>query len=202
MKVIIEGHQVVVNKMSIYIDEKMEFQAVNLITEYGQKLEGCTYAVASRYSRERLEELYPENLRKFSPFIYLTEEEYEPIRDANNNDNKHHMRDVNNHDDYGYTDDMMEVMHDCELLCGTAVPDAFTAIVEEEGKAQIEKLIKALPAAMAALPEKQRRRIMMHVYEGKTFREIADIEGTKEQPINRSIQKAKKNLRDYLKQIS
>ena len=134
--------------------------------------------------------------------IYLTEEEYEPIRDANNNDNKHHMRDVNNHDDYGYTDDMMEVMHDCELLCGTAVPDAFTAIVEEEDKARTEKLIEALPAAMAALPEKQRRRIMMHVYEGKTFREIADIEGTKEQPINRSIQKAKKNLRDYLKQIS
>ena len=188
--------------MSIYIDEKMEFQAVNLITEYGQKLDGCTYAVASRYSRERLEELYSENLKKFSPFIYLTEEEYKPIRESNNNDNKHHMRDVNNHDDYGYTDDMMEVMHDCELLCGTPVPDAFTAIVGEEGKSQMEKLIDALPAAMAALPEKQRRRIMMHVYEGKTFREIADIEGTKEQPINRSIQKAKKNLRDYLKKIS
>ena len=52
------------------------------------------------------------------------------------------MRDVNNHDDYGYTDDMMEVMHDCELLCGTPVPDAFTAIVGEEGKSQMEKLIE------------------------------------------------------------
>ena len=85
MKVIIEGHRVVVNKMSIYIDGLMEFQAVNMITEYGQKLNGCKYAVASRYSRERLEELYTENLKKFSPFIYLTEAEYEPIREANNN---------------------------------------------------------------------------------------------------------------------
>ena len=50
MKLKIEGHTVVVNKMSIYIDGKMEFQAVNMITEYGQKLNGCKYAVASRYN--------------------------------------------------------------------------------------------------------------------------------------------------------
>ena len=80
MKVKIDGHIVVVNKMSIYIDGEMEFQAVNLITEYGQKLNGCKYAVASRYTQERLEELYKENLRKFSPYIYLTEAQYGPDR--------------------------------------------------------------------------------------------------------------------------
>ena len=42
----------------------------------------------------------------------------------------------------------------------------------------------------------------MHVYEGRTFREIAEIEGTKEAPINISVQKAKKNLRKYLNKIS
>ena len=63
-------------------------------------------------------------------------------------------------------------------------------------------MLDALPAAIASLPEKQRRRIIMHVYEGKTFREIAEIEGTKESPINISVQKAKKNLRDNLKKIS
>ena len=58
MKAIIEGHVVVINKMSIYVDGKMEFQAVNLISEYGQMLNGCKYAVASRHSRKRLEEMY------------------------------------------------------------------------------------------------------------------------------------------------
>ena len=202
MKVKIDGHTVVVNKMSIYIDGLMEFQAVNMITEYGQKLNGCKYAVASRYSKERLEELYTENLRKFSPYIYLTEEEYKPIRESNNNNNKHHMRDVNNHDDYGYTEDMMEAMHECTLLLDDPDPDVLTAIIEREDAALMARQIAALPEAMATLTEKQRKRIVMHFYEGKTFREIAEIEGTTEAPIDRSIQDAKKKLRDFLKKVS
>ena len=202
MKVKIDGHTVVVNKMSIYIDGLMEFQAVNMITEYGQKLNGCKYAVASRYSKERLEELYTENLRKFSPYIYLTEEEYQPIRESNNNNNKHHMRDVNNHDDYGYTEDMMEAMHECTLLLADPEPDVLTAIIEREDAALMARQIAALPDAMATLTEKQRKRIVMHFYEGKTFREIAEIEGTAEAPIDRSIQDAKKKIRDFLKKVS
>ena len=163
---------------------------------------GCKYAVASRYSKERLEELYTENLRKFSPYIYLTEEEYQPIRESNNNNNKHHMRDVNNHDDYGYTEDMMEAMHECTLLLADPEPDVLTAIIEREDAALMAKQIAALPDAMATLTEKQRKRIVMHFYEGKTFREIAEIEGTKEAPIDRSIQDAKKKIRDFLKKVS
>ena len=201
MKVKIDGHIVVVNKMSIYIDGKMEFQAVNLITEYGQKLNGCKYAIASRYPQERLEELYKENLRKFSPFIYLTEAQYGPIRDFNNNENKHHMRDVNNHDDYGYTEEFMEIMHDCELLCADPEPDVLTAIIEREDEQQMAKYIAVLPIAMTTLTEKQRKRLMMHFYEGKTFREIAASEGTYENAIDYSIQSSKKQLAKYFKKF-
>ena len=201
MKVKIDGHIVVVNKMSIYIDGKMEFQAVNLITEYGQKLNGCKYAIASRYPQERLEELYKENLRKFSPFIYLTEAQYGPIRDFNNNENKHHMRDVNNHDDYGYTEEFMEIMHDCELLCADPEPDVLTAIIEREDEQQMAKYIAVLPIAMTTLTEKQRKRLMMHFYEGKTFREIAAAEGTYENAIDYSIKKKKKQLAKYFKKF-
>jgi RNA polymerase sigma factor (sigma-70 family) len=201
MKVRIEGHTVVVNKMSIYIDGLMEFQAVNMITEYGQKLNGCKYAVASRYSRERLEELYTENLKKFSPFIYLTEAEYEPIREANNNNNKHHMRDVNNHDDYGYTEDMMEVMHECTLLLADPEPDVLTAIIERDDAALRDRQIAALTDALATLTEKQRRRMVMHFYEGMTFKEIADREGTYVNAIDYSIQSSKKKLAKFLKKV-
>ena len=201
MKIKIDGHTVVVNKMSIYIDGKMEFQAVNLITEYGQKLNGCKYAVASRYSQERLEELYKENLRKFSPYIYLTEGQYGPIRDFNNNENKHHMRDVNNHDDYGYTEEFMEIMHDCELLCADPDPDVLTAIIEREEEQQMAKYIAVLPTALAMLTEKQRKRLMMHFCEGKTYREIAAVEGTYENAIDYSIQSSKKQLAKYFKKV-
>ena len=201
MKIRIEGHTVVVNKMSIYIDGKMEFQAVNLITEYGQKLNGCKYAIASRYSKERLEELYTENLKKFSPYIYLAEEEYEPIRESNSNNNKHHMRDVNNHDDYGYTDDMMEVMHECTLLCADPEPDVLTAIIEREDEELRARQIAALPRAMSTLTEKQRKRMIMHFYEGKTYREIADTENADFSSVRDSINLAKEKLKNFLKKV-
>ena len=201
MKVRIEGHTVVVNKMSIYIDGLMEFQAVNMITEYGQKLNGCKYAVASRYSRERLEELYTENLKKFSPFIYLTEAEYEPIREANNNNNKHHMRDVNNHDDYGYTEDMMEVMHECTLLLADPEPDVLTSIIEREDEELRARQIAALPEAMEMLTEKQKKRITMHFYEGMTYREIAELENTGLSTAQDSIDLAKEKIKNFLKKI-
>lgn len=201
MKLKIEGHTVVVNKMSIYIDGKMEFQAVNMITEYGQKLNGCKYAVASRYSKARLEELYTENLKKFSPYIYLTEEEYEPIRESNSNNNKHHMRDVNNHDDYGYTDDMMEVMHECTLLCADPEPDVLTAIIEREDEELRTRQIAALPRAMSTLTEKQRKRMIMHFYEGKTYREIADTENADFSSVRDSINLAKEKLKNFLKKV-
>ena len=201
MKVKIDGHIVVVNKMSIYIDGKMEFQAVNLITEYGQKLNGCKYAVASRYPQKRLEELYKENLRKFSPYIYLTEAQYGPIRDFNNNENKHHMRDVNNHDDYGYTDDLMEIMHDCELLCADPEPDVLTAIIDKEEEQLREKYIAALPEAVARLTDKQRKRLLMHFYEGMTYREIAELENTGLSTVQDSIDLAKEKIKNFLKKL-
>ena len=201
MKVKIDGHTVVVNKMSIYIDGLMEFQAVNMITEYGQKLNGCKYAVASRYSKERLEELYTENLRKFSPYIYLTEEEYQPIRESNNNNNKHHMRDVNNHDDYGYTEDMMEVMHECTLLLADPEPDVLTSIIEREEEELRARQIAALPEAMEMLTEKQKKRITMHFYEGMTYREIAELENTGLSTVQDSIDLAKEKIKNFLKKI-
>ena len=172
MKAIIEGHVVVINKMSIYIDGKMEFQAVNLISEYGQMLNGCKYAVASRYSRERLEEMYAENLKKFSPFIYLTEDEYRPIRESNNNDSKFHQREINCHVGYEYQEEISESGHRCVSLLADPEPDPLTAIIEREEETLRRRQIAALPEALATLTEKQRKRIIMHFFDGMTFRAI------------------------------
>ena len=201
MKVIIEGHTVVVNKMSIYIDGKMEFQAVNLISEYGQMLNGCKYAVASRYSRERLEEMYAENLKKFSPFIYLTEDEYRPIRESNNNDSKFHQREINCHVGYEYQEEISESGHRCVSLLADPEPDPLTAIIEREEETLRRRQIAALPEALATLTEKQRKRIIMHFFDGMTFRAIAEVEGVKEASVDESIQEAKKRMAIILKKI-
>lgn len=201
MKVVFEGHTIVVNKMSIYIDGLMEFQAVNLITEYGQKLDGCMYAVTSRYSRERMEELYTENLKKFSPYIYLTEEEYKPIRESNNNNSKFHQRDINFHTGYEYQEEISESAHECVSILADPEPDVLTAIIEREDETLRGKQLAALPEAMATLTEKQRKRITMHFYDGMTFREIANAENADLSSVRDSINQAKEKLRKYFKNI-
>ncbi len=201
MKVIIEGHVVVINKMSIYVDGKMEFQAVNLISEYGQMLNGCKYAVASRHSRKRLEEMYAENLKKFSPFIYLTEDEYRPIRESNNNDSKFHQREINCHVGYEYREEISESGHRCVSLLSDPDPDPLTAIIEREDEALKRRQIAALPEAMAALTEKQRNRIIKYFYEEKTFRQIAEEEGTHVNSVFYSVRSGKEQIKKYLKNV-
>ena len=202
MKVIIEGHTVVVNKMSIYIDGKMEFQAVNMITEYGQKLNGCKYAVASRYNRERLEELYAENLKKFGPFIYLTEDEYKPIREANNNDSKFRQREINCHTGYEYQEEISESAHECVSIFADPEPDVLTRMVEVIDDAAFEKRKQIMKMAINSLTETQRRRILASVYKGKTNCEIAKEEGSDESSIRESINSAEKKIKKIFKNYS
>lgn len=202
MKIIIEGHTVVVNKMSIYIDGKMEFQAVNMITEYGQKLNGCKYAVASRYSRERLEELYTENLKKFIPFIYLTEDEYKPIREANNNDSKFHQREINCHAGYEYQEEISESAHECVSVLADPEPDVLTRMVEIIDDAAFENRKQIMKMAINSLTETQRRRILASVYNGKTNCEIAREEGSDESSIRESIDSAEKKIKKYFKKYA
>ena len=201
MKLVIEGHTVVVNKMSIYIDGKMEFQAVNMITEYGQKLNGCTYAVASRYSRDRLEELYAENLKKFNPFIYLTEDEYKPIRESNNNDSKFHQREINCHTGYEYQEEISESGHRCVSLLADPEPDALSAIIEKEDEELRRRQVAALPEALVTLTETQRRRLIMHFYGRKTYREIASAENADISSVRDSINLAKEKIKRFLKKV-
>ena len=56
-----------------------------------------------------------------------------------------------------------------------------------------------LQQGITALPEKQRRRFIMYCEYGFTHDEIAALDGCKRQVVARSVEKAKKNLKKYLK---
>ena len=202
MRKVINGIKIVKNDASLYVNGRMQYQAINLVVEYGTKLNGCKYAITSKHPQWKMEKRFGRSLDRFRPYIFLTKDEYGPIRKSQNNDSKFRMRGINCHDPYGYTGELTEILHDCEILCADPEPDPLTAIIEKEDDALRRKQIAALPAAMATLTETQRRRIIMHFYEGKTFREIAAIEGAKVAPIYRSIQCAEKKLKEYLEKVS
>ena len=45
MKKVINGIKIVKNKASLYVNGRMQYQAINLVAEYGTELNGCKYAV-------------------------------------------------------------------------------------------------------------------------------------------------------------
>ncbi len=201
MRKVINGIKIVKNKASLYVNGRMQYQAINLVAEYGTEINGCKYAVTSKYPQWKMEKRFEESLDQFRPYIFLTRKEYEPIRESQNNDTKFRMRGINCHDPYGYTGELTEILHDCEILCADPEPDPLTAIIEREDEALKRRQIAALPEAMAILTETQRRRLKMHFYDGMTIREIAEAEGTYKNAIDDSIQSGKKKVAEFLKKV-
>lgn len=57
---------------------------------------------------------------------------------------------------------------------------------------------RELRTAISMLPEKQRRRLVMHYWGNMTYKQIAKIEGCAFQVVHRSIERAKNNLKIIL----
>ena len=193
--------KIVKNEASLYVNGRMQYQAVNLVTEYGAKLHGCKYAIASKHPQWKMEKRFEESLEQFRPYIFLTGKEYAAILESQQNDDKFHKRDVNNHDGFGFTDELTEIMHDCEKVNADPEPDVLSAIIEAEEKARTEKYEYELPAAMGKLTSIQRRRIEMYFYDNKTLREIAEIENVDIRAVWESIEGALKRMKKYFKKF-
>ncbi len=67
---------------------------------------------------------------------------------------------------------------------------------EVEKRLDYEELHKAIKL----LNEVQRKRVMMYFFEGKSQQEIADIQGVRLYTVQKSIEAAKKILKNFLKQ--
>ena len=68
--------------------------------------------------------------------------------------------------------------------------------MEEIVSQQIE--VDRLHPAIAQLPEKQRRRLVLYYFGESTYEQIAEMEGCKYQTVQDSIYAALKNLKKFL----
>ena len=72
---------------------------------------------------------------------------------------------------------------------------------EETAEGNEDRLLRMkrkLPAVLQMLPEKQRMYLLAYYSENLTMDQLADRFGVNKSTISRSVQRAKKNLRDYL----
>ena len=68
--------------------------------------------------------------------------------------------------------------------------------VEETVSQRME--VDKLHQAIAQLPEKQRRRLVLYYFGEFTYEQIAEMEGCTISPVKRSIEKAIENLKNFL----
>ncbi|MBQ3371129.1 MAG: sigma-70 family RNA polymerase sigma factor [Mogibacterium sp.] len=194
--------KIVKNDASLYVNGRMQYQAVNLVAEYGSKLNGCKYAIASKHSQEKMEKRFSKSLDEFRPYIFLTGKEYAAILESQNNDSKFRMRGTNCHDPYGYTGELTEILHECEKVNADPEPNALDAIVNAIEEKEYAEKCQMMKQALASLPEVQRRRAIMFYAEGKSYREIAELENTYHSSVKKSVAAARKAIEKYFKKIS
>lgn len=163
-----------------------KYKVVNLKYEYEGYEENEKWAIISELSEKELFGLYPDEMRRYSPFILLSIEQGKVINDFNVNEDKHRKRSKNNEDYFGYSEGLTENLH-----IETIVPD-FVEQQENEEYCQMreEQKHRLFDQAMASLTEKQRKYLLMRYMERKTSVEIARAEGIAEQVVRKHTQAA------------
>ena len=187
------------NKASLYINEKMEYQVVNLEKEYGEGLDGCRYAVASYHDKKTLEEMYSEELRGFSPYIYLTVSEFQAINEYQKNETKYLNRYSRKHDAFEYSEEMTPKFHNSLDIDSEILQDPLNIIIEAQDENEWEVMLKRIPKALEALNEPYKSRIYKYFYKKETILEIAKEEGISKQAVWNSLLYAEKKMKKIIK---
>ena len=169
------------------INEKTEYEIVNLGYEYPGMTGGVKWAVITDLSQQELEEKYGAELSGYRPFVIMTSDQGEAFHEYDRNENKHDMRRMRHHDFWGYEEGTTEY---CNSVFSTEEPE--DAVIE---RIESELLIKAIDK----LPEKQRRRCKLYFLLGMSEEEIAAFEGVSHQKVSVSLNKALVRLRKIIK---
>lgn len=162
---------------------KRDCKIINLRYEYPGYKSDISWAIVSDLTENELLEKYPEEIKKYIPFIWLSSMHYEVFKESEQNNKKHKMREIRYFDVYGYHDEISSIYH----------PELVVDCFEEERENEFEA--NTLKAAIQKLKPKQRERIIKTFFEGKSRRQIAAEEGVTLGSVENSILSALCNLR-------
>lgn len=161
---------------------KLDCKIINLKYEYPGYKGDISWAILSELTEEELLTKYPEEIKRYIPFIWLSSVHREAFAESERNNKKHKMREIRHFDIQGYDDDMS--IHHSELVI-----DCF----EEEREREVDAW--RLKNAIQKLKSKQRERIIKIFYEGKNSRQVAKEDGISYSAVDKSISNALCNLK-------
>ena len=176
-----------------------KYKVINLKYEYEGYGGNEKWAIISELSEKELYGLYPDEMRRYSPFLLLSVEQGKAIADFKLNEDKYRKRSINNEDYFGYSEGLTENLHT------EAIVSDFVEQQENEEYCKMREELKQrlFDQAIASLTEKQRRHLLLRYVEGTTSVEIAREEGISEQAVRKNtqtaIRKFEKIFRDFFR---
>ena len=162
---------------------KRDCRVVNMKCEYPGYTGDVQWLVVSELTEEQIIATYPVEIKPYMPFVYMTREMFAPIVESDNNDRTYRRRSLLHEELYGYEDGIFERFHPNLVSNPFDQPD-----------------YSELHAAIAKLSVIQQSRIRMWAYEGMTFVEIAQKEGTTKQAVQKSVNQALQKMKKLLEE--
>ena len=172
---------------------KQECKIINLATEYKGYTGTEQYAIVTDLSEEELNSRYGEEIKPYRPFVILTRQMGLAIRIHQRNEERYKKRNARG------TRMITCNEEDESLIGGLAVDDEQTVREAEEEDAEVTKRINAVSKkALVELTALQRKYLIRHFVDKKSYREIAKEEGKSKETI-RIVCKAA--LKKYIKAV-
>ena len=162
-----------------------ECMVINMKFEYGDYNGDVKFGIATSLCEEELINKFDEVLELYRPYILLPIEAAEIIVGYRRNEDRYRKRIIRKHDNYDITDKDFSNYH---LEC---------ALCSAEDEYLHNKDLILLRNVYETLTKIEKRRMDMYYFEGFTLREIADIEETSHNAINKSITNGLKKLKNF-----
>lgn len=159
-----------------------EIKIIDLNEEYPGLTSNVRWAVVSDMNYQELSNEFGEELKPFTPFLILTEEQGEEIIRYNRNQEKFDWRMRNKEDFIGYEDGRTESVH--KVRCGENLISSI----------ELKDEYSALYSALDDLTDKQRERIILNYINGLSERKIAALQGVCQKSVHESIASGLKKL--------
>ncbi len=164
----------------IYVSENNDFKVLDLRKEYKNYTEDIPFAIVTDLDEEDLIDEYGDVIDSFYPYVLLTNDMYEAMRDSFLNDERERLRDILFHDAFAMESAM-------ELIDEYSNPVRIC-----ESIFNLEELFKK----MRQFPDNEGSRIYKRYVIGYTAREIAQQEGVSHWSVHASIFRAKPKVRE------
>lgn len=168
--------------MNCISSNNKEIKIIDLNKEYPGLVTDVRWAIVSDMNYQELANEFGEEIKPYTPFLILTEEQGEEIDRYNRNQEKFDWRMRNKEDYAGYDEGKTESVHKVGIY-GNLISSI-----------ELKDKYSALYSALDDLTDKQRERIVLNYINGLSERKIAALQGVCQKSVHESIASGLKKL--------